>query len=153
MTLTVSITDSFAEAWALAPRWQRLPAAGASAIYTSSAWCLKAWQAFPDLGPPRLVTVMERGTLLGLLPLTAASDGTGLSWAGWPLGDEHDARIGPAGRREEARPFQDRSRVGRYVAVPADGMSRLSRSGAGQAWLIMKPDLAHDQGFSAGSSP
>lgn len=101
MTLAVTVTDSIAEAGALAPRWQRLPAAGASAIYTSSAWCLMAWKAFPDLGPPRLVTVMDSGTLLGLLPLTSESNGNGLSWAGWPLGDEHDARIGPSACRQE----------------------------------------------------
>lgn len=103
MTLTVAVTDNIADAAALAPQWERLRAVGASAIYTSPAWCLTAWKAFPDLGSPRLVTVVNNGTLLGLLPLTWDGSGTGdsLSWAGWPLGDEHDARIGPACRQDE----------------------------------------------------
>jgi CelD/BcsL family acetyltransferase involved in cellulose biosynthesis len=93
MRPTVAVTDSLADARKLAPRWRRLAVGGASAIYTSPEWCLAAWNAFPDLGPPHLATVMDGGTLLGLLPLTSESNGNRLTWAGSPLGDEHDARI------------------------------------------------------------
>lgn len=96
MTLAIVIADTVPKAEALAPQWQQLPASGASSIYTSPAWCLAAWRNFPDLGPPRLVAVGSGETLIGVMPLTAGSDS--LSWAGWPLGDEHDARI-PTGHR------------------------------------------------------
>jgi CelD/BcsL family acetyltransferase involved in cellulose biosynthesis len=96
-----AVTDSLADARELAPRWRRLAAGGASAIYTSPEWCLAAWNAFPDLGPPHLATVMDGQTLLGLLPLTSGSNGNRLTWAGWPLGDEHDARIDARYQPEE----------------------------------------------------
>lgn len=84
-----------------APQWRGLAAGGASAIYTSPEWCLAAWNAFPDLGAPHLATVMDGGTLLGLLPLTSQDNGHRLTWAGSPLGDEHDARIDARCRADE----------------------------------------------------
>jgi CelD/BcsL family acetyltransferase involved in cellulose biosynthesis len=91
VTVAIVIADTVPKAEALAPQWRQLPAAGASSIYTSPAWCLAAWRSFPDLGPPRLVAVRSGEMLLGVMPLTAGSNS--LSWAGWPLGDEHDARV------------------------------------------------------------
>lgn len=76
------------------PAWEKLSADGTSGIFTSPAWCLAAWRFFPDLGPPRLLIASsaENGPL-ALLPLTAGVGG--LTWAGSPLGDEHDVRLRP----------------------------------------------------------
>lgn len=101
MTPTIAVTDNLADARKLAPRWRRLAAGGASAIYTSPEWCLAAWNAFPDLGPPHLATLTDGRTLLGLLPLTSGSNDNHLNWAGWPLGDEHDARMNTRYHPEE----------------------------------------------------
>lgn len=74
------------------PEWQALRAHGASLIFTSPWWAVASWRHFPDLGRPRLVTVSSPSDdLLGAMPLT---DGLGqVSWAGSPLGDEHDVQL------------------------------------------------------------
>ncbi|ETA03179.1 hypothetical protein CcI156_20315 [Frankia sp. CcI156] len=92
--IDVTTCTTLAEATAYAPVWEEMPADGASGIFTSPAWCLAAWRFFPDLGSPRLLVAnsTESGPL-GILPLTAGANG--LTWAGSPLGDEHDVRLRP----------------------------------------------------------
>ncbi|MGH3604392.1 MAG: GNAT family N-acetyltransferase, partial [Pseudonocardiaceae bacterium] len=76
----------------VAQEWGRLHAGGSSDIFTSPAWCLASWRAFPDLGTPLLLIALDGvGVLLGALPLTNGP--RGLTWAGSPLGDEHDVRV------------------------------------------------------------
>jgi CelD/BcsL family acetyltransferase involved in cellulose biosynthesis len=80
------------EAQDVAQEWGRLPAEGASDIFTSPAWCLAGWRAFPDLGAPLLLIAIDSaGVLLGALPLTSGPNGP--TWAASPLGDEHDLRV------------------------------------------------------------
>ncbi len=80
------------EAQDAAEQWGRLHASGASDIFTSPAWCLAGWRAFPDLGTPLLLIALDgAGAFLGALPLTNGA--LGPTWAGSPLGDEHDLRV------------------------------------------------------------
>jgi CelD/BcsL family acetyltransferase involved in cellulose biosynthesis len=125
VTLAIVIADTVLKAEALVPQWQQLPAAGASSIYTSPAWRLAAWRNFPDLGPPRLVAVSSGETLIGVMPLTAGSDS--LSWAGWPLGDEHDARISTG------------IQVGEVAAALLCGAASVSRSGGTPGLTDVRP--------------
>lgn len=95
----------------LLPGWSRLAAPGASLIFTSAWWALAAWRHFPDLGQPRLVAAWsDAGELAGVLPLTACGDC--VTWAGSPLGDEHDVHVD---RRV------DRLAIGRELVVAAVG--------------------------------
>lgn len=105
--IKVETCATVAEAAAYGPVGERLPAAGASEIFTSPAWCLAAWTFLPDLGRPHLLVATTDDGPLGFLPLTAGP--SGLSWAGSPLGDEHDARLrpGPASPRTAARLVQE----------------------------------------------
>jgi CelD/BcsL family acetyltransferase involved in cellulose biosynthesis len=74
------------------PEWQALRAHGASLIFTSPWWAVASWRHFPDLGRPRLVAVSSPGgDLLGVMPLTGGPEH--VSWAGSPLGDEHDVQL------------------------------------------------------------
>ncbi|MGH3717709.1 MAG: GNAT family N-acetyltransferase [Pseudonocardiaceae bacterium] len=83
---------SLDEAQDAARDWGCLHADGASDIFTSPAWCLASWRAFPDLGAPLLLTALDgAGVFLGALPLTNGPRGP--TWAGSPLGDEHDVRV------------------------------------------------------------
>jgi CelD/BcsL family acetyltransferase involved in cellulose biosynthesis len=83
---------SLNDAQDMAEEWGRLHAKGASDIFTSPAWCLAGWQAFPELGTPLLLIATDRaGVLLGALPLTSGPNGP--TWAASPLGDEHDVRV------------------------------------------------------------
>lgn len=96
----------------LASAWDRLEARGCSGIFTSSAWAIAAWRHFPDLGQPRLVAAFSgTGELVGVMPLTLGQQGP--SWAGSPLGDEHDVQI---------HPKQDPQNIGRLLV---DGALRL----------------------------
>lgn len=80
------------EAQDVAKEWGRLHAGGSSDIFTSPAWCLASWRAFPDRGTPLLLIALDgAGKLLGALPLTNGP--LGPTWAGSPLGDEHDVRV------------------------------------------------------------
>ncbi|MGH3869208.1 MAG: GNAT family N-acetyltransferase [Pseudonocardiaceae bacterium] len=91
MTRVIAL-GSVDEAQDVAQEWGRLHAGGSSDIFTSPAWCLASWRAFPDLGTPLLLIVVNSaGVLLGALPLTNGP--LGLTWAGSPLGDEHDVRV------------------------------------------------------------
>lgn len=93
MTRVVAI-GSLAEAHAVADEWGDVSAAGASDIFTSPAWCLAGWRAFPELGPPLLLLAFDNSeALCGALPLTAGPRGP--AWVASPLGDEHDLRIRP----------------------------------------------------------
>jgi CelD/BcsL family acetyltransferase involved in cellulose biosynthesis len=89
--IDVTVIETPEEAADLAVAWDSLVAGGASSIYTSPAWSLAAWRHFPDSGAPFLVVAFDGEVLVGALPLTRAADG--LTWAGSPLGDEHDARV------------------------------------------------------------
>jgi CelD/BcsL family acetyltransferase involved in cellulose biosynthesis len=92
--IRVVAVGSLAEAGAVADEWDGMRAAGASDVFTSSAWCLAGWRAFPDLGSPLLLLAVDgSGVLLGALPLTAGPKDP--AWAASPLGDEHDLRIHP----------------------------------------------------------
>lgn len=83
---------SLDEAQDMAEAWGRLHAGGSSDIFTSPAWCLPSWRAFPELGAPALLIALDgAGALLGVLALTTGP--LGLTWAGSPLGDEHDIRV------------------------------------------------------------
>jgi CelD/BcsL family acetyltransferase involved in cellulose biosynthesis len=91
-TFTSLAVTSVAGVESFAERWDGVPAGGSSDIFTSPAWCLAAWRAFPDLGSPMLLLVTDQsGHLLAVLPLTAGPHGP--SWPASPLGDEHDPRI------------------------------------------------------------
>lgn len=92
--IRVIALGSLTEAHAVAQEWGRLHAEGASGIFTSPAWCLAAWRAFPDLGAPLLlIAVDSAGNFHGALPLTRSAQGP--TWPASPLGDEHDVRVGP----------------------------------------------------------
>ncbi|MGH3855227.1 MAG: GNAT family N-acetyltransferase [Pseudonocardiaceae bacterium] len=85
---------SLDEAQDVAGDWRLLHAGGSSDIFTSPAWCLASWRAFPGLGSPLLLIALDgAGVVLGALPLTNGP--LGPTWAGSPLGDEHDVRIRP----------------------------------------------------------
>lgn len=89
--INIIALGSVDEAQGVAREWGRLHADGASDIFTSPAWCLASWRAFPDLGPPLLLIAQDgAGALLGALPLTNGPRGP--TWPGSPLGDEHDVR-------------------------------------------------------------
>ncbi len=91
MTRVIAL-GSVDEAQDLAQQWAGLHAEGASDIFTSPAWCLAGWRAFPDLGAPLLLIALDTaGVLVGALPLTSGPNGP--TWVGSPLGDEHDARV------------------------------------------------------------
>lgn len=90
--IRVIALGSVEEAQDLAQQWVGLHAGGASDIFTSSAWCLAGWRAFPDLGAPLLLIALDTaGVLLGVLPLTSGPNGP--TWVASPLGDEHDVRV------------------------------------------------------------
>lgn len=90
MTSVIAL-GSLDEAQDAASEWGRLHAEGASDIFTSPAWCLAGWRAFPDLGAPLLLIATDSaGVFLGALPLTNGPIGP--RWAASPLGDEHDVR-------------------------------------------------------------
>ncbi len=92
MTRVIAL-GSLDEAQDVAPEWGRLHAEGASDIFTSPAWCLAGWRAFPDLGTPLLLIATDSaGVFLGALPLTNGPIGP--RWAASSLGDEHDVRVG-----------------------------------------------------------
>ncbi len=92
--IRVVALGSLAEAQAVAEDWGRLHAEGSSSIFTSPAWCLAGWRAFPDLGAPLLLIALDNaGDLLGALPLTQGAKGP--TWPASPLGDEHDVRVRP----------------------------------------------------------
>ncbi|MGH3815639.1 MAG: GNAT family N-acetyltransferase [Pseudonocardiaceae bacterium] len=98
MTRVIAL-GSVDEAQGVAQDWGRLHAGGSSDIFTSPAWCLASWRAFPDLGTPLLLIALDgAGVLLGALPFTNGP--LGPSWAGSPLGDEHDVRV----RRDQPVP-------------------------------------------------
>lgn len=83
---------SLDEAQDVAQEWGCLHAEGASDIFTSPAWCLAGWRAFPGLGAPLLLIATDSaGMLLGALTLTSGANGP--TWAASPLGDEHDIRV------------------------------------------------------------
>lgn len=91
MTRVIALS-SLDEAQDVAPEWGRLHAEGTSDIFTSPAWCLAGWRAFPDLGTPLLLIATDSaGVFLGALPLTSSPNGP--QWAASPLGDEHDVRV------------------------------------------------------------
>lgn len=91
MTRVIALR-SVDEAQDVAQEWGCLHAGGASDIFTSPAWCLASWRAFPDLGTPLLLIAFDgAGALLGALPLTNGP--LGPAWAASPLGDEHDVRV------------------------------------------------------------
>ena len=92
--IDVVVMEAPEEAAKLASGWDDLATGGASRIYTSPAWALCAWQHLPDLGAPFLVAAFEDHALVGVLPLTRTTDR--ITWAGSPLGDEHDARVRPS---------------------------------------------------------
>lgn len=54
MTRVIAL-GSVDEAQDVAEEWGRLHAGGSSDIFTSPAWCLASWRAFPDLGTPLLL--------------------------------------------------------------------------------------------------
>ncbi|MGH3907124.1 MAG: GNAT family N-acetyltransferase [Pseudonocardiaceae bacterium] len=98
MTRVITL-GSVHEAQDVAQEWGRLHVGGSSDIFTSPAWCLAGWRAFPDLGTPLLLIALDgAGVLLGALPLTNGP--LGPSWPGSPLGDEHDVRV----RRDQPVP-------------------------------------------------
>lgn len=90
--INVVALGSLDEAQSMAEEWEGLHAGGASDVFTSPAWCLASWRAFPDRGTPLLLMALDgAGVLLGALPLTNGPRGP--TWPGSPLGDEHDLRI------------------------------------------------------------
>lgn len=69
--INVVALGSLDEAQGAAEEWGRLHAGGASDVFTSPAWCLASWRAFPDLGTPLLLIALDGfGVPLGALPLT-----------------------------------------------------------------------------------
>ncbi|MGH3850320.1 MAG: GNAT family N-acetyltransferase, partial [Pseudonocardiaceae bacterium] len=91
MTRVIAL-GSLDEAQDVAEEWGRLHADGASGVFTSPAWCLAGWRAFPELGAPLLlIATDDAGVLLGALPLTSGPGGP--TWVASPLGDEHDVRV------------------------------------------------------------
>jgi CelD/BcsL family acetyltransferase involved in cellulose biosynthesis len=90
--IRVIALGSLNDAQDVAGEWGRLHAEGTSDIFTSPAWCLAGWRAFPNLGTPLLLIATDSaGVFLGALPLTSGPHG--LRWAASPLGDEHDVRV------------------------------------------------------------
>lgn len=97
MTSPVTFT-TVKDARSVAELWDSMTEAdSASSIYTSSAWCLAAWRHLPHLGSPLLLGEVAGRRLVGVLPLTAGPEG--ITWAGSPLGDEHDVLISGRERR------------------------------------------------------
>lgn len=99
----VVVVRDVRQAEALASAWRACRAAGASEIFTAPEWCLPAWRLFPELGAPRLYVARNRhGDIVGAVPLTESTGG--ITFAGTPLGDEHDFRVLPGhGSRTVAR--------------------------------------------------
>lgn len=88
------VIETVEECEGLLDEWAGLCAPGASRIFTSPWWSIGAWRHFSDLGRPLLMTARSAaGQLQAALPLTSTRDGA--SWAGSPLGDEHDMLLHP----------------------------------------------------------
>lgn len=107
--MQVAIVEDIDTCERLLPAWRGLDAGGASSIFTSPWWALSSWRHFPDLGHPQLLLASEPdGSVTSILPLTAGPEK--ITWAGSPLGDEHDVQVRNAARPAAAEALMDSAR-------------------------------------------